>query len=195
MLSLHKKHRMVLSDTAQLISDIRAGNRQAMHDLYSLSVGRLTAVCRRYVVEDEDVKDVMQDSYVKIFRALNTFVPQNDNSLMAWMTRIVVNESLNFLRQRSRIIWLDGGTDRLSDMACTDDEEPDTFGISTEQLYGMICRLPDGYRTVINLYVIENLSHKEIARMLNISEYTSASQLLRAKRALAKMIKKRKLDE
>lgn len=195
MLSLHKKHRMVLSDTAQLISDIRAGNRQAMHDLYSLSVGRLTAVCRRYVVEDEDVKDVMQDSYVKIFGALNTFVPQNDNSLMAWMTRIVVNESLNFLRQRSRIIWLDGGTDRLSDMACTDDEEPDTFGISTEQLYGMICRLPDGYRTVINLYVIENLSHKEIARMLNISEYTSASQLLRAKRALAKMIKKRKLDE
>lgn len=195
-MSLHKKHKMVLSDTAQLISDIRAGNRQAMHDLYSLSVGRLTAVCRRYVVEYEDVKDVMQDSYVKIFGVLNTFVPQNDNSLMAWMTRIVVNESLNFLRQRRRIIWLDGGTDRLPDVASTDDdEEPDTFGISAEQLYGMICQLPEGYRTVINLYVIENLSHKEIARMLGISEYTSASQLLRAKRALAKMIKKRKFDE
>lgn len=158
-----------------------------MHKLYCMSVGKLTAVCQRYLGDSEDVKDVLQDSYIKIFGAFGKFVPQNENSLDAWMTRIVVNESLNFLRQRNRYGWIET-TDDIPDVQ--EEETPDTPSVSTEQLYDMICRLPAGYRTVINLYAIEGHSHKEIAEMLGISEYTSASQLLRAKRALAKMINK-----
>lgn len=162
-----------------------------MHQLYGMSIGRLTAVCQRYLGNSEDVKDVLQDSYIKIFGALKMFVPQNENSLYAWMTRIVVNESLNCLRQRRNRGWIET-TDNVPDAG--EDEEPEMSGIPDEKLHEMVCRLPDGYRTVINLYVIEGHSHKEIAQMLGISEYTSASQLFHAKRALATMINKTRID-
>jgi len=181
-----------MTDTAQLIAEIQKGNRRAMHRLYSMSVGRLTAVCQRYLGNDEDVKDVLQDSYIKIFGALGSFVPQNDNSLSVWMTRIVVNESLNHIRQRNRYGWI-VAKDDVPDVQ-QEEEAPDMRDISAEELHEMIRRLPDGYRAVINLYIIENHSHKEIAEMLGISEYTSASQLFHAKRALAKMINKKGND-
>ena len=175
----------------RLIAEIKKGNRLAMQQLYCLSVGRLTAVCQRYIANDEDVKDVLQDSYIKIFKALETFVPQNDNSLNSWMTKIVANESLNFLRKQRRDGWLTTATDILPEVQ-DEDDEPNTHGVSVEELHEMLRQLPDGYRTVINLYVMEEYSHKEIAEMLGISEYTSASQLFHAKRALAKMINKRR---
>lgn len=178
-------------NTERLIAEIKKGNRLAMQQLYCLSVGRLTAVCQRYIANDEDVKDVLQDSYIKIFKALETFVPQNENSLNSWMTKIVANESLNFLRKQRRDGWLTTATDILPEVQ-EEDDEPHTHGVSVEELHEMLRQLPDGYRTVINLYVMEEYSHKEIAEMLGISEYTSASQLFHAKRALAKMINKRR---
>lgn len=174
----------------RLIDEVKRGNRQAMQQFYSLSIGRLTAVCQRYIANDEDVKDILQECYIKIFKALETFVPQNENSLNSWMAKIVANESLNFLRKQRRDGWLSVATDRLPDVE--DEEVPDTHDVSTEELHEMLRLLPDGYRTVINLYVMEEYSHKEIAQMLGISEYTSASQFFHAKRALAKMINKRR---
>lgn len=179
-----------MTDTAQLIAEIKKGNRRAMHSLYSMSVGRLTAVCRRYIQNEEDMKDILQECYIKIFKALNDFVSQNENSLNSWMTRIVVNESLGFIKKQRRQTFLEV-TDNVPDIE-NDEPQADTHGISTDDLYDMICELPDGYRTIINLYIIEEYSHKEIAAMLGISEYTSASQLFHAKKALAKMINKKR---
>lgn len=183
---------MTMTDNTEwLIAEIKKGNRLAMQQLYCLSIGRLTAVCQRYVANDDDVKDILQDSYIKIFKALDTFVPHNDNSLNSWMAKIVANESLNFLRKRRRDGWLEVDTDKMPDMP-EEDEDPNMHGVTAEELHDMLRNLPDGYRTVINLYVMEEYSHKEIAQMLGISEYTSASQLFHAKRALAKMINKRR---
>ena len=181
---------MAKNQTALMITELKKGNRRAMQQLYGESVARLTAVCRRYVQNEEDVKDILQDSYIKIFNALRDFVPQNENSLNSWMARIVVNEALNHLR-RNRKNMMTETTDNIADVE-DDGDDPETQEVETELLYEMIRQLPEGYRTVLNLYVIEEYSHKEIAKMLGISEYTSASQLFHAKKTLAKMIKKRR---
>lgn len=188
--SNEKAHIMAKNQTALMITELKKGNRRAMQQLYGESVGRLTAVCRRYVQNEEDVKDILQDSYIKIFKALRDFVPQNENSLNSWMARIVANEALNHLRQNRKNMMMES-TDNIADVE-DDGDDPETQEVETELLYEMIRQLPEGYRTVLNLYVIEEYSHKEIAKMLGISEYTSASQLFHAKKTLAKMIKKRR---
>lgn len=104
------------------------------------------------------------------------------------MARIVVNEALRFIRQSQRITFTD-----LSDadgFDPPDDSAPPDGAIPAEVIYEQIRRLPDGYRTVFNLYVVEGFSHREIAAMLGISENTSASQLSRAKALLASRLKK-----
>lgn len=169
--------------TALLVSQ---GNPAAMKELYCATAEYLTAVCARYISDDEDVKDILQDSYVKIFTSAGKFEYRGEGSLRAWMTRIVVNESLKFLKRTEKSGILQYG-DSIPDVA--DDSEPDVAGIPVARLHEMIRALPAGYRTVFNLYVFEHKSHKEIAAMLGISENTSASQLHRAKDMLAKKIR------
>lgn len=100
------------------------------------------------------------------------------------MTKIVVNESLKFLQRHSSIKFVE-----ISEEHDFTDSVPDIDSIPSSVLFRLIRELPDGYRTIFNLYVIENKSHKEIASMLNIKESTSASQLHRAKTMLATKIK------
>ncbi len=177
-------------DEQTLIDLVKRGDRTAMRAMYSRYIGHLTAVCSRYIAHDEDVKDVLQDSFIKIFGSINDFVYCGDGSLRAWLTRIVVNESLQYLRSRSRVafVMLD------KDVPAVDENEqlPDIETVPPEVIHSLIRRLPDGYRTVFNLYVIEGRSHREISRILAISENTSASQLHRAKKALAEAINKYK---
>jgi len=155
-----------------------------MRSFYGAYAGLLAAVCSRYITDDADVKDVLQDAFVKIFSNAPSFSYRGHGSLSAWATRIVANQALMFLRRKKRLIV--EATDDLPETA--DDTSPDPTGISQEALMRMIRSLPDGYRTVFNLYVFGELSHKEIADKLGIGENTSASQLLRAKRLLRKMI-------
>ena len=159
-----------------------------MGEIYTRYANYLTGVCSRYIAEDEDVRDVLQESFIKIFTKISSFNFQGEGSLKAWITQVVVNESLLHLRNKKRhgMVVIDG--DRVEDQL--DDSPPDTDvgGIPTEVLWQMIRELPPGYRAVFNLYVIEGKRHKEIANLLGIQEETSASQLLRAKRLLAKQI-------
>ena len=128
----------------------------------------------------DDVRDVLQDCFVKIFTSIHGFEWRGEGSLRGWMVRIVVNESLKFLKRNRQLESLDDGWD----VPDTVEDEPDAEDIPSEALQEMICRLPAGYRAVFNLYVFEKKSHKEIAAMLNIKESTSASQLHRAKAVL-----------
>lgn len=170
-------------DEQELVKRLQRGDAAAPHLLYTRYVRYLTAVCARYITNDEDVRDILQDSFLRIFSSFPTFVYRGEGSLRAWLTRIVVNEALKWLRD-SHICWQD--IDGINDIP---DDEPDTTGVPTELIYRLIRALPDGYRTVFNLYVIEGKSHKEIADLLHITESTSASQLHRAKALLAKWIK------
>lgn len=141
------------------------------------------AVAMRYLADGESARDVLQDSFVKILTSVGRFSFRGEGSLRAWVLRIVANESLDYLRRERRLHFVDDLPDDLPD------EEPDVGTISQAALQHMIEQLPTGYRTVLNLFVFEQKSHREIAQVLGIRESSSASQFLRAKKLLAQMIK------
>ena len=168
----------------ELLKRIRSGEASGMRLLYDRYIGYLTAVCSRYVVDSAAVKDILQDAFVKVFSKLDGFEYRGEGSLKAWMSRIVVNDSLKNLRGAGRLKYVD--------------ELPDTEGegeiegmpeVPVRELAEMIKSLPDGYRTVFNLFVFEKKSHREIAGLLGIKEDSSASQFFRARAMLAKKIK------
>lgn len=168
-----------------LVLEMQRGNKKAMHVVYDRYVGYLTAVCSRYVVVSEDVRDVLQNSFIKIFLNINQYKPRKAASLRSWMSKIVINESLKFLKACARFNFIEHAEElpEIPDVAEEIKEVP--FDI----LSGMIKKLPDGYRTVFNLFVFEHKSHREIAEILNIKENTSAIQLYRAKAMLAQSVK------
>ena len=154
-----------------------------MRALYERYVGYLTAVCSRYVVDRAAVKDILQEAFVKVFSKLEGFEYRGEGSLKAWMGRIVVNDSLKYLRGSGRISYVD----ELPD-AGEDDDRP-VPEIPAAVLADLIKALPDGYRTVFNLFVFEKKSHREIAELMGIKEDSSASQFFRARAQLAKSIR------
>lgn len=179
------------ADEKRLIRDIMKGNREAMQEFYSLTVRSMTAACFRYVVDQDDVKDVLQESYLKAFSRIDSFVPRDDGSLVAWLRRIVVNESLQLLRRKkllNQLVSIDNVEDELEDVA--DETEVTNYASSIDitELMTLVQQLPAGYRTIFNLFAIEKLPHSKIASLLGISEGTSASQFHRARRLLAERI-------
>lgn len=171
---------------AQLVRKAKSGDTAAVKSIYDNNVRYLSAVCRRYVPDDDELKDVLQEAFIKIFSNLDKFEYKGSGSLRGWMSRIVVNEALMFLRRSSKhpLLSLD---DPLPDIPET--EDPDVDGIPPQVLQSMVEELPPGCRTVLNLFVFEQKSHKEIAGMLGIRENSSTSQFHRAKTLLAGMIK------
>ena len=162
------------------------GDNTAIEWLYRRHVRYLSALCSRYIPDDEDIKDVLQESFIKIFTSLNSFTYRGEGSLKAWMARITLNETIKFVRRKNRLAlsYIED-----ADMDIADSGSIETEDIPTETLYQFIRELPEGYRTVFNLYVIDNKSHKEIASLLGIKENTSASQLHKAKAMLVQKIK------
>ena len=170
----------------ELVTRIAAGDRVAMRMFYDDYSAYLTAVCSRYVAARDDVKDVLQESFIKIFGAMGRFECRGPGALRAWAAKIVVNESLKYLGERKRAPlpmvaenWSETGTD----------EFPDHETVPAAVIMEMIRALPDGYRTVFNLFVFEQMSHREIASMLSIAENSSASQFHRARNMLARRIR------
>lgn len=170
----------------QLLQQIVQGNKLAMKRFYDDNSGYLTAVCSRYISNREDIKDILQESFIKIFKAIDKFEFKGAGSLRAWSTRIVVNESLRHIKENEKMQLTNLPNWELPELA--DDQEPDFDDIPTSVILEMIQSLPVGYRTVFNLYVFENKSHKEIASILKIAENSSASQYHRAKGVLVKEI-------
>lgn len=162
------------------------GDNTATEWIYRKHVRYLSALCSRYITEDEDIKDVLQESFIKIFTSLDSFKYRGEGALKAWMAKITLNETLKFLRNNSRLP-IDSIDDKDTNIA--DDDSMETEDIPTDVLHQFIRELPDGYRTVFNLYVIDDKSHKEIAQLLGIKENTSASQLHKAKSMLVQKIK------
>lgn len=170
----------------QLLNEIKAGNRVAMKQLYDRYARYSMAICLRYISDGDAVNDVMQDTFVKIFTSIDHFEYRGEGSLRSWVSRITANEALDYVHRSSRYVF----TDTIPE-ASTDDE-PDIDSISYEDLTSMIRQLPTGYRMVLNMYVFEKMSHKEIAAKLGISQSTSASQFYHAKKMLAQMINEHK---
>ncbi len=156
-----------------------------MREFYTRYANQLTAVCSRYIVNEEDVKDVLQNALIQMFTHIRDFSYRGNGSLSAWATRIVVNESLKFLHTTRRLELTTIQHDIAEE---TDTDDPPISDIPPDIIQQMVSQLPTGYRTVFNLYVFEGRSHREIAQLLGIQEKSSASQLCRAKNLLAKMV-------
>ena len=169
----------------RLAKRLQDGNRAAAREFYTLYADYLAAICARYIVNEEDRKDVFQESFIKIFSNINQYTYRGEGSLKAWAARIVVNESLKFIRSgyQHELIPID------TDIADKEEDDPPINDIPPDAIMEMLSRLPIGYRTVFNLFVFENKSHQEIADLLGIKVNSSASQLHRAKNLLARMIR------
>ena len=165
-----------------IIEKIANGDRGAMRVLYEQLAGYAMAVAQRYLPQNDDAKDVVQDSFVKVFTHIADFQYRGEGSLKAWMMRIVANEAINALRRTEKLSFVADLPDE------PDDEPPDIGNVPADVLQRLIGALPPGYRTVLNLFVFEQKSHKQIAHMLGIKENSSASQFLRAKKMLARLI-------
>lgn len=168
-----------------IVKDILKGDLSAKKYLYCHYARYLTGVCARYISDNDDVREVLQESFLKIFSSIHLFDYRGQGCLKAWLARIVVNESLKFLKKEYRFEFLP-----LSDENDMAEDETDIEGIPLTALHAMIRDLPVGYRTILNLYVFEEKSHKEIAALLGIKENTSASQYHRAKNIIAEKIRK-----
>ncbi len=166
----------------ELQQAVKAGDRQAMRRLYERYKGYAMSIGLRYIPDSDDVEDVVQDSFINILTSIQRFDYRGEGSLKLWIGRTVANRAIDFIRQHERISF----TGTIPDMP---DEEPELERIPPNVLTNMIAQLPSGYRLVLNLYVFEHCSHREIAQRLGIRENSSSSQLSRAKMLLMKMMK------
>ncbi len=168
-----------------LIRRCQAGDAQAQNALYGRFAARMYRLCYRYVKDELHAEDILLTGFTKVFSRLGGFEYRTEGSLEAWIKRIMVNESLMFLRRHYRFgLVAESYADALESNSSAE------AALSAEEIYALVLQLPTGYRTVFNLYVIEGYSHGEIAEQLGISEYTSKSQLSKARAALRTLLNK-----
>ena len=173
----------------QLIQGCKRGDRIAQKQLYDTFSPRMYPLCCRYVKNQDDAEDVLVTAFTKIFDRLKQY--RGDGRFESWIKRIVINESLTFLRKKKQAGITMGLEEIPSDLVMT---KP-TDHLEQEDLLTIISQLPPGYRIVFNLYAIDGFSHKEIAEKMNISESTSKSQLSRARSYLQKLLAERDISQ
>ena len=173
------------STDLQLVKRCKKGDRQAQNELYLRYKSMLFGVCLRYASHREEAKDMLQEGFIQIFKDLHQYRPTGP--LGGWMRRVVINKALQHIRKKKKLFPV-VELEQVGDQFQTEDVLFSKF--RTQALLEMVQQLPDGYRAVFNLYVIEGYSHQEIAEQLQISEATSKSQLSRAKASLRKLLER-----
>lgn len=159
-------------------------DRDCQLEVFQRYSGKMLSVCLRYARHQMEAEDILQDAFIKVFDNLEKF--QHKGSFEGWIRRIVVNTALkNF--QKSSVKNERIGLEDYEDQAL----EPEVISnMGEKEILKLISQLPDGYRHVFNLYVIEGYSHKEIGELLSIGESTSRSQLVKARKILKNQILK-----
>lgn len=158
-----------------LLSGCQDGDRHCQQALYDRYAPRMFAICLRYADDYHQAEDLLQEGFLKVFRALGSF--RGDGSFEGWMRRVFVNTAIEQHRRKHHLY-------PLLDVAGTEREEHDPGvleHLAAEDLMALVNGLSPGYRAVFNLYVVEGYPHREIADLLGISEGTSKSQLARAR--------------
>lgn len=171
-----------------LVKLLKKGDQKAMNQFYTSYAPALFALTLRYARSREDAEDMLQEALLKGIKHLSQFTYSFEGSLMAWMKRIVVNECLGQLRKTEGKSFMHLMSSEDFTEATENDEADDFPQPQPEVLIQAMQQLPAGYRTVLNLHVFEQMPHKEIAQLLNISETTSRSQLFKARMLLRKKL-------
>jgi len=169
---------------AKLINECNNGNRKSQQILYKTFYGKMLVVCTRYTGDRDEAKDILHDGFIKVFNKLDSF--KNEGSLEGWVRRIMVNSAIDYVRRKREILYA-VADDYTLEKALHEAERDDSelfLKAKAEIILNMIQKLSPAYRTVFNLYVIENYTHKEIAEKLDINIGTSKSNLAKAKMKL-----------
>jgi RNA polymerase sigma factor (sigma-70 family) len=173
-----------LSEIKNIINGCLKGNRRDQELLYRRHVAKLYAVCLQYSGNDEEARDILQEGFIKIFENLGNY--KYEGSFEGWIRRIMVNTALEKYRSRHNLYRVDDIDDIPEPEA--DPDNDDYSGLEAVDLLGIVRELPPKYRMVFNLFAIEGYSHKEISKMVNISEGTSKSNLSRARAILQRRV-------
>ncbi len=176
-----------------LIDGCRAGDQRAQFQVYKLYYKAMYNTSLRIVNDDMEAEDVMQEAFLSAFEKINTY--SGTVSFGAWLKRIVVNRSLDALGKRKAIFEDIESHVGIRDDSTDDEAHREDVDARVEEVKAAVNRLPEGYRVILSLYLIEGYDHDEIAEMLSISSSTSRSQLSRAKQKLVSELKNRKTFE
>jgi len=171
-----------------LIDGCRNGDQKAQFQIYKLYYKAMYNTSLRIVSDTMEAEDIMQESFLSAFEKIETY--SGTVSFGAWLKRIVINRSLDALNRRKMIFEDIEGHHEIRDTSSEETMYVEDINSKIEEVKNAIERLPDGYRIILSLYLIEGYDHDEIAEILNISSSTSRSQLSRAKQKLIGELRK-----
>ena len=170
-----------MSTAIEIIKGCQKGNRKSQYELYQQYASGMLAVAMRYSKSTQEAEDILQEGFIKVFQNIDKF--RQDSSIGYWIKRIIINTALNHQRNKLYLYPMVDVDDLREGMEAVSLES-----LEMEDLMNMIQDLPTGCQVIFNLYAIEGYPHKEIAKMLSISEGTSKSQYARARKLLIEII-------
>jgi RNA polymerase sigma-70 factor (ECF subfamily) len=168
---------------ATFVSRLKSGDRHAQKMFFEQLYPMMYRVCSRYMVRQDEAEDCVMKGFMKSLQQIGSFSYTTEESLCAWVRKIMVNEALMALRKTTNFNMMPG--DQLPDVAIPAAVWSE---FEAEDVERMLLMLPTGYRTVFSLHIVEGYSHHEIAEMLGISESTSKSQLFKARARLKEIV-------
>ena len=175
----------------EVLIEFIKGSKSAFDKIYAAYAPGMFGICLRYTRCEDDAKDVLQESFIKLYQTREKF--KAELSIGAWLKTITIRTALNYIKEHYRLVLTDN--ELKFDQSVLQEESEFEVKELKEKLLLMLQKLPDGYRTVFNLYTIDNLTHKEIGEHLNISEGTSKSQYFKAKKMIQTMLESEKVEK
>jgi RNA polymerase sigma-70 factor (ECF subfamily) len=170
-------------DEISLIKACSNGDNKAFKKIYDIHSPTMYSICLRYMKNEDEAKDALQEGFIKVFNKINKFT--FSGSFEGWMKRIFVNTSIEQIRKRRN--HLDVSELNSNEIKLTAKIETGTM--DAEKMMTLVQQLPDGYRTVFNMFIVDGYSHREISEHLGINENTSKSQLFKARKQLQEWLK------
>ena len=172
----------IYSNEQQLIKKAKANKREAQHHLYEKYAPKMLSVCRYYIKDIHQAEEAMCNGFLKVFTHIKSYT--GSGSFEGWIRRIMVRESISYLRGMKKLHFSDDG-----DFLPQDTVNNIKSKLEVNHIQQLIDELPEGYRVVFVMYAIEGYKHQEIAKELGISESTSKSQLFKARKMLQGKLK------
>lgn len=187
-LNLHLLYKVTLKTDLNIVIDgCKSNNAQDQRKLFEMIAPKMLTICQRYVKNPDAAKDVLQEGFIVLFDKISTY--KGDGPFEGWARKIFINTALMHIRKNDVLKYSDNIEDALA-LGVYDSNVLDE--ISASEIFKLVASMPDGFRTVFNLAVIEGYNHIEIAKMLSITESGSRSQLSRARMWLQERLKNNK---
>ena len=177
--------------TEKVLIDFKKGEKYAFDEIYSSYAPGMYGICLRYTRCEDDAQDVLQETFIKVFSNQKQY--DINSPIGAWIKTITINTALTYIKRTYKYKLHEDDAD--FDELVWENEETSQMEDLKAKLLSILNKLPDGYRVVFNLFTIDNLTHKEIAEHLGISESTSKTQYFKAKKYIQKILESEKITE